>query len=799
MKAPVSLCIIVKNEPLLENCINSLREHVAEIVIVDTGSTDNTLEVGKKLADVFEVLTECNDPATGLIDDFSLARQRSFELASQPWIMWCDADDIVEGGGHLNELVSSAPRGADGTAFLFPYEYAYNAAGQCTLRHYRERLVTNKCFQWVNPVHEVMVPIQPNVIMMSSDELVFKHRRQYSNKPVEVGRNLRILRKYFAKVGESDARQMYYLGLECCNNGLLDEGIQFLIRYIEISGWDDERVMACLKLVEVYQLIGQYQNGLKWAFKAVEINETWAEGYFSLAKMFYFLALSGGPSEFRNWARCAHFAKMGLACPPTKTLLFINPLEHECEIHKYLNIALNKLGDVSGALISVNVGLLKEPNDINFLNNKRLYEVFLAKNNIISNLNKLHEVGELNLETIQYIESLVNKQNQFVGNETKSEVLTQNKKQRLNVVFFTGNGPEIWNPKIVKANGPAGGSELMAMEMAKRLFDLGHQVRVFNNCGQEGIYDGVEYLASNKYHDLNCDVLIVSRAAEYLDKTYNINARLRLLWVHDMMALSATNQLLLQADRILALSNFHKNFLINYHGVNADHIVVTRNAIDLQLFDKLIVRDRFKVVNGSSPDRSWPILLEVWPEIKKQVSQASLHLYYGFSNWEFAVQHDQLQMALIGRIKNQIEQLKPLDVVYHGRVTQEQLANEFMSAGVLAHPTWFQETSGITFMNAQLAGLRIVSSHIGALCETVADRGYLIKDKKWTSPEYKSEFVKEVVNALQKNDDSDRLLLKEYAIKHFDFDSLVSDWEEMFYKLINELINNPIVPYRSLK
>ena len=47
-KAPVSLCIIVKNEPIFENCLKSIRDYVQEIVVVDTGSTDNTPEIAKK-------------------------------------------------------------------------------------------------------------------------------------------------------------------------------------------------------------------------------------------------------------------------------------------------------------------------------------------------------------------------------------------------------------------------------------------------------------------------------------------------------------------------------------------------------------------------------------------------------------------------------------------------------------------------------------------------------------------------------------------------------------------------------
>ena len=76
--APVSASLIVKNERnKIEHCLKSLRPYVKQIIVVDTGSTDGTVEVAKQLADFVEVYTECNDPATGLINRFDLARNRS--------------------------------------------------------------------------------------------------------------------------------------------------------------------------------------------------------------------------------------------------------------------------------------------------------------------------------------------------------------------------------------------------------------------------------------------------------------------------------------------------------------------------------------------------------------------------------------------------------------------------------------------------------------------------------------------------------------------------------------------------
>src|SRR5688572_15325737 len=99
--APVSVCMIVKNEQhQIENCLKSIRPHVAELCIVDTGSKDDTPAICQRYADKFEVYTDAND-SEGRITSFSRARQRSFDLASKEWTMWIDGDDEVRGAENL--------------------------------------------------------------------------------------------------------------------------------------------------------------------------------------------------------------------------------------------------------------------------------------------------------------------------------------------------------------------------------------------------------------------------------------------------------------------------------------------------------------------------------------------------------------------------------------------------------------------------------------------------------------------------------------------------------------------------
>lgn len=799
--ASISVCIIVKNEPQFEQCLLSLRPYVKEIVIVDTGSTDSTIEIAKKYADIFESYAECNDPETGLINSFCKARQRSFDLATQPFCMWIDSDDVLEGADQLYNIISQYEELAktQTICLLLPYEYSYDEKGNCNLKHYRERIFNNKQnFYWQNDVHEVCIP-KTNIIPLhiTLEYPIYKHKRQFNKKSIENGRNLRILQKYMAENAEPDTRQLYYYGLELINNGMVSESIESLTKYVDKSGWPDEQYMACLKLIDIYQALGDYKSGITWGLKAITFQEQWAEGYLALGKMYYFLAEKHLPDEYRCWEKSIYFIKLGLSLPITKTLLFVNPLEREYEIHKFYNVSLSRVGKIVEALESCNLGLSKNSNDPNLIANKYVYQRILSHQNLINILEQFR-ILNLNNSVINSILSLINNPDSFIKKEKMIEnnlsdvILYEDRmtdSSKLDIVFMAGDGLEVWNG----SSKDLGGSETMLLQMAKGLADKGHKVRVYNSCGNtEGLYDGVEYHLTSRFHDLNCDVLVISRQTTYLADQYNINAKVKYLWVHDVLPLGFTNQLLLKADRILCLSDWHKENVINFCNVHPSHIIKTRNGVDLKLFDKKIDRKKYKFINSSSPDRSWPILLsKIWPRIKEKFPEGELHLFYGFYNWEKSAVNNPAQLDLIASLKKQIEDMKGLGVVYHGRVNQEVLAEEMMSSNVLLYSTWFNETFYIGGAQCLLAGTRFVGSNIAAIKETVGKYGRLI-DGEWTNQDYQDRFVQAAIEAV---DDSDREPMKEYARKTYNLETLIDSWEEMFYNLIEEVKTNPIIPY----
>jgi len=822
MRAPVSLCMIVKNEAAqLDSCLSSIREYVAEIIIIDTGSNDETPNIAKKYADVFETYTECNDN-NGFIASFAQARQRSLSLATQPWILWIDGDDEVKDAHKLPEIVAryEKERAGNPALVMLPYEYAHDHNGKCTCYHFRERLVTPKeSFHWQGPVHEVLLPDAPNTFYTKTEDVTIIHKRDMSRKVTENGRNLRILKAHYEKVGDSDVRQLYYLGLEYGNVGDLDNAIKFHKKYVELSKWDDERCLACLKVAEHYQSTGNYDSAIEWGLKASTVKENWGEPYFNLARSFYFLANSGTDST-RNWQKCIHFSRLGLSQPPTETILFVNPMERNFEIHRFLNFALSKVGDIKGALDSVNTALDSRPDDTSLKLNKKVYQNHVSRSSIFESLNVLVKNESITNEIDSVIRSALDGKLPSDQKHDSNKVIFAEKPRKLNVpnrnndvflvervestklkiVFYVGSGPEPWNPMTMKSKG-IGGSETAVVEMSTRLAALGHSVSVYSDCpGIEGIFDDVEWLHYSKYKNIICDVLVTSRRPRAVDDEFNVKAKVTFCWVHDVGCGSELNHSrALRIDRFLCLSNWHRDFFLNNHKcVHPSQVLVTRNGIDINRFKTNLNRNPHKAVYSSSPDRGMEVAIRIWPKVREKIPNAELHIFYGFQTWEVSARsmNDQGQLDLINRLKNMIKDHEKHGVVNHGRVDQQTLANHFLSAGVWTYPSFFTETSCITAMEAQAAGLRIVAVPIAALNETVGERGVLVSGY-WLDQNFQDKFTEKVIEAMERPESNDRVDLQNYAFEHFGWDSLANEWDQMFLSVIKEVERDVLVPYKS--
>lgn len=109
MKPLLSLAMMVKNEEdFLEEALESAKPWVDEMVVVDTGSTDRTVEIAKDLGATVSYFEWPNS--------FSLARNETLRRATGEWVFILDADERIK-GDEPEKLRSQLVPGKD-----FPFE-----------------------------------------------------------------------------------------------------------------------------------------------------------------------------------------------------------------------------------------------------------------------------------------------------------------------------------------------------------------------------------------------------------------------------------------------------------------------------------------------------------------------------------------------------------------------------------------------------------------------------------------------------------------------------------------------------
>ncbi|RCK72782.1 MAG: Glycosyl transferase, group 2 family protein [Anaerolineae bacterium] len=229
-KPLLSLCMIVKNEEAnLPHCLDSVKDVVDEIIIVDTGSTDRTKEIalsyGAKLYD-FE-----------WIDDFSAARNFSLEKATGEWILVLDADEKLEKrtAKKLRELAKVS----DVDAYVMIQQNFRSSQIQPVLDFQTIRFFRNcSYYRFRGRYHEgVHHSIQEHngKIALDRQELVILHDGYLQNTAQGELRRKRAIRHLKAILDDDphDVWAHLKLGMELYHDGDKDEAYNHLIKLFQ--------------------------------------------------------------------------------------------------------------------------------------------------------------------------------------------------------------------------------------------------------------------------------------------------------------------------------------------------------------------------------------------------------------------------------------------------------------------------------------------------------------------------------------------------------------------------------------
>ncbi|MCR2806731.1 tetratricopeptide repeat-containing glycosyltransferase family 2 protein [Paenibacillus soyae] len=260
MSVFTSLCLIVKDEEkVLRRCLESVSGIVDEIILVDTGSSDNTKEIAAEFTDHIYHYDWTNN--------FAEARNFAASKANGQWILVLDADEYVD-RDNLQASIDELKKDAGAydvyaTNILnFLGEDGTNIAQNRHARVYKN----NGEIQYFRAIHEQLESTNPSGINMGVSSLLIYHTgymKSVVREKGKSGRNLQIIDKEM-NAKSDEAFDLYNYGNEMSVLGHPEKALDAYIKaYQKKTSFHHDWVPVCLlSIVEKLIALERYNDAL---------------------------------------------------------------------------------------------------------------------------------------------------------------------------------------------------------------------------------------------------------------------------------------------------------------------------------------------------------------------------------------------------------------------------------------------------------------------------------------------------------------------------------------------------------
>lgn len=688
----ISLAMIVKDErENLPRLLESVKGCFDEIHITDTGSTDGTVEYLKD----FEPSDTAGCPVIlhhfEWVRDFAAARNYSFSHVKTDYVMWLDADDVLR----RREAFISFRDNVMATAeyWLATYNYALNEKGEPALSFARERVIKLGCgFRWKHFVHEGCVQVENRQFLAQNvSSWWVDHLRTEKDMQKDRSRNLNLFRE---REHLLDARMRYYYGKELFDaRQYMEAGAKLM------EAATDERLEVHDRLMAI-----QYA--------------------------------AGAAMECGQFMRVVHICAQGLNLMPSRA-----------EYWTLIGDAYVKQGRLEDAVPYYEAARSVRPNTVHgfVYCAKDAYDKYPTEQlaSIFMNIGKIEEAKReiallkaIGSGRINELESHLGKVLHFVQ---KAEHLEQTDDI---VITCPPGGVKVWDDAVHRETG-LGGSETACVELAEYWQKkTGRNVIVFNNRESPRTSSaGVSYWPVTElpqyFKNKRPFIHIAWRHAVRLTDAPSY------IWCHDLYTPGAEK--LENYDKILCLSEFHKNYVMALQSIPAEKVVLMKNGIDPKDFLASEEKNPNKIIFSSSPDRGLDRAIEIVSRARQKYPDLELHVFYGFENMRAMGMH---QMA--DRLQAMID-ANPW-VKYHGNQPKAVLSKHFKESAIWLYPANFIETFCITALESVAAKCFPIVRKFGGVADTIkpfADAGMAwIIDRDASTPEDLDHWASILIRAL---------------------------------------------------
>jgi tetratricopeptide (TPR) repeat protein len=254
-------------------------------IVVDTGSTDNTIEVAQRAG----CITHSIKVSPWRFDD-----ARNASLALLPDVDLCialDADEVLVEGwrSHLESLDSTVTRPR------YKYTWSWNPDGSPGLQYSGDKIHARYGYRWKHPVHEVLTPVADEKQAFCGLEI------HHHPDPTKSRSQYLPLLEQACREDPTDDRNAHYLAREYYFNGRLETAAKEFKRHLALpkAQWAAERARSMRYLAQC-----EPHNAEQWLLRAAAEDPARRETWADLANHYY---------AHQDWANCLAASIRGLS------------------------------------------------------------------------------------------------------------------------------------------------------------------------------------------------------------------------------------------------------------------------------------------------------------------------------------------------------------------------------------------------------------------------------------------------------------------------------------------------------
>ncbi len=321
-----SVALIARNEAkTLPRLIASLKDFQArggEILVVDTGSTDNTAEIARSLGckvtevgDRFrvflddEMVKQINERFViegeqsvvnegNSLFDFASARNFAASLTSNDMLAMPDCDEVYT-ALDIDKIEQLIRDGA--TQFEYLFIFSHDEFGKPTMQFNHSKFYDRRKLSWSNIVHEILVG-EAKKVFLPEETCKLEH---FQNEETNRSGYLKGLAVDCFLHPDKD-RQSHYFARECFYTGRYRSAIKEFQRHIALHKWEAERAQSWLFIGDCHSFLGEDALAIK----------AWQESYTVCGdRREPLIRLAGHYQRKNDYKRAAAYASASLVLP----------------------------------------------------------------------------------------------------------------------------------------------------------------------------------------------------------------------------------------------------------------------------------------------------------------------------------------------------------------------------------------------------------------------------------------------------------------------------------------------------